>query len=423
MPFMGTHSIDDFESGTRCAIAGGTTHVIDFMIPPRTGSLLETYRQWAEKSQGKAYCDYGFHACVTAWNDKVAKELAVLAREHGVTSCKHFLAYKGSLMLAAPEVIASFTLCKQLGILPMVHAEDGEMVAHQQRVIFESGIHGPEGHPLSRPPPMEALAVRMSTSFAELVNCPIYIVHNSCREAALEIRIAQERGVRVIGEVIVAHLMRDRSACSDPDWDLAAAHVLSPPLRAPEDMQALWAALQAGTLTVTGSDHCAFTRAQKRAGKEDFRLIPNGMLGIEERMLAIWERGVNSGRISREEFVNMTSTAAARVFNLYPRKGAVAVGSDADLVVWDPALERVISARTHQSRAEINPLEGTRCLGAPSVTIVGGRLAYHHLRGVLARPDWGRYVPRPAFGSAFSLVPRRDTVIQEERARMAALRA
>jgi dihydropyrimidinase len=405
LPFMGTVAADDFYSGTAAGLAGGTTCIIDFVIPDPKEPLLAAYqkwRGWAEKSAA----DYGFHVAVTWWSEQVHADMAALVQQEGINSFKHFMAYKNAIMADDETLVNSFRRALELGAMPTVHAENGELVFQLQKQIVEQGISGPEGHPLSRPPAVEAEAAQRAIAIAEVLQVPLYVVHVSCAEAAEAIARARARGQRVFGEVLAGHLVVDESVYRHPDFAVAAAHVMSPPFREKRHQEVLWRSLQAGSLHTTATDHCTFCAPQKAAGREDFRMIPNGCGGIEERMMVVWDAGVNTGRLTASEFVAVTSANAAKIFNLYPRKGAIAVGSDADLVLWDPEASRTISAKTQRSRVDYNVFEGRTVTGVPTHTISQGKVVY--ARGDLrAERGAGRYLKRPAFAPVFAALGRK----------------
>lgn len=396
LPFMGTVSVDDFLSGTACAAAGGTTMIIDFAIPAPGQSLLETYAIWRERAR-KATTDYSFHMAITWWSPEVAEEMTILAREHGVNSFKHFMAYKNAIMVDDATLIESFTRARDVGAICMVHAENGDLVFRMQQEIVARGIVGPEGHPLSRPPEVEGEAANRACQIAGIVGVPLYIVHTSCRPAMEAIARAKLAGQRVFGESLVQHLVIDDSVYRDTDWRRAAHHVMSPPFRAPEHQAALWGGLQGGTIEVIGTDHCTFRTDQKAMGATDFRKIPNGTGGLEERMSVLWHHGVGSGRLTPSEFVAATSTNAARIFNVHPKKGTIAVGSDADIVVWDPDATRTLSARSHHSRNDFSIFEGMRVTGAAAITLSRGTVLWENGR-LTPLEGHGCYVHRPCFG-------------------------
>jgi dihydropyrimidinase len=397
LPFMGTVTADDFYTGTAAGLAGGTTTIIDFVIPNPQQSLLEAYhtwRGWAKKAAG----DYTFHVAVTWWDDSVHEEMGVLVRNHGVNSFKHFMAYKNAIMADDETLVKSFRRALELGAIPTVHAENGELVFQLQQDLLRRGITGPRAHPLSRPPEVEAEAANRAIAIANVLGTPVYIVHVSCAESLEAIARARAKGQRVYGEALAGHLIVDDSVYDSADLEFARAHVMSPPFRSRHHQDALWQGLQGGNLHTTATDHCTFCAEQKAAGKDDFTKIPNGCGGVEDRMAVVWDEGVGSGRLTPSEFVRITSANAAQIFNIYPRKGLVAVGSDADLVVWDPAASRTISARTQYAKGGFNVFEGRTVRGVNTHTVAAGQLVYvdGDLRAV---PGAGRHVDRPAFTS------------------------
>lgn len=395
LPFMGTVASEDFFSGTTAGAVGGTTSIIDFVIPSPQENILDAYRKWRGWAE-KAATDYSFHVAITWWDDSVHKDMGTLVHEHGVNSFKHFMAYKNAIMAEDEVLVNSFLRARELGALCTVHAENGELVFHLQQEMLRQGITGPEGHPLSRPPEVEGEAANRAIRIAQVLNVPIYVVHNSCIEAVEAITRARGEGQRVFGEVLAGHLLVDDSVYRNPDFDTAAAYVMSPPFRAPEHQKALWKALQAGHLQTTATDHCCFCAPQKAMGRGDFTKIPNGTGGVEDRMHVLWHHGVGKGRLTPNEFVAVTSTNAAKIFNIYPRKGLIAAGADADLVVWDTKKSRRISAKTHHQKVDFNIFEGMEVTGINTVTIAQGKVVYKDgdvrtVRGA------GRYIDRPAF--------------------------
>jgi dihydropyrimidinase len=400
LPFMGTVTMDDFYTGTAAALAGGTTSIIDFVIPDPQEPLMDAFRKWRGWAE-KAASDYSFHVAVTWWDESVHRDMGTLVSEEGVNSFKHFMAYKNAIMCDDETLVNSFQRCLELGAMPTVHAENGELVYLLQKTVAEMGIRGPEGHPLSRPPMVEAEAANRAIAIADVLNVPIYVVHVSCIEAAEAIARARARGQRVYGEVLAGHLVLDDSVYRHPDFATAAAHVMSPPFRPKGNQEFLWRGLQSGNLHTTATDHCTFCAAQKAAGKDDFSKIPNGCGGVEERLAVIWEEGVNTGRLTPSEFVAITSTNTAKLFNIYPQKGSVSVGADADLVVWDPAGTKTLSVKTQHSKGDFNVFEGRTVRGIPSHTISQGELVFVQgdLRAVRGK---GRYIKRPPFGASFA---------------------
>ncbi len=405
LPFMGTVTMDDFFTGTAAGLAGGTTSIIDFVIPSPQQSLLEAYQTWRGWSE-KSASDYGFHMAITWWDESVKRDMGTLVQQEGINSFKHFMAYKNAIMCDDETLVNSFKRALELGAMPTVHAENGELVFMLQKEIAGMGITGPEGHPLSRPPAVEGEAANRAIAIADVLNVPIYVVHVSCIEAAEAIARARARGQRVYGEVLAGHLVVDDSVYRHPDFATAAAHVMSPPFRPKGHQEFLWRGLQSGNLHTTATDHCTFCAAQKAAGKDDFAKIPNGCGGVEERLAVIWDAGVNTGRLTPSEFVAITSTNAAKLFNIYPQKGCVSVGADADLVVWDPQGTKTLSAKTQHSKGDFNIFEGRTVRGIPSHTLSQGSLVY--VQGDLrAEQGAGRYVKRPAFGSNFDAARKR----------------
>jgi dihydropyrimidinase len=278
----------------------------------------------------------------------------------------------------------------------LVHAENGDVVARMQEALLERGIDGPEGHAFSRPPEVEGEATNRAIMIADMTGVPLYVVHTSCRESHEAIARARAGGKRVYGEPLIQHLLLDAGEYANRDWNHAARRVMSPPFRDKAHQDSLWAGLQSGSLQVVATDHCAFTTDQKRLGLGDFRKIPNGTGGLEDRLPLLWTAGVNTGRLTKEEFVAVTSANIARILNIYPRKGRLAIGSDADIVVWDPAASKIISAKDQLSRIDYNVFEGFCCLGAPVATLSRGRVAY--AKGELrAEKGDGQYVERPPF--------------------------
>ncbi len=392
LPFMGTVASEDFFSGTSAAAAGGTTTIIDFVIPDPKEPIVAAFKKWRGWAE-KAASDYAFHVAITWWDESVKQDMIALAREHGVSSFKHFMAYKNAIMCDDEVLVNSFTTARDLGALCTVHAENGELVYRLQKEVFENGITGPEGHPLSRPPEVEGEAANRAIRIAEVLGVPLYVVHTSCIDALEAIARAKLEGQRVFGEVLSQHLVIDDSVYRNTNWDHAAHYVMSPPFRSKEHQDALWRGLQAGVLQTTATDHCCFCTPQKRAGVDDFRKIPNGTGGVEDRMAVLWTHGVRTGRLTPSEFVAATSTNAARIFNL-TKKGSLAPGFDADVVVWDPTKARTISVKTHHQKIDFNIYEGMQTVGNPAVTLSRGRVLWKD--GQLhTQAGTGRYVPRP----------------------------
>ena len=399
LPFMGTVASEDFYTGTAAGLAGGTTMIIDFVIPAPQQNIIEAYQQWREWSE-KAVADYSFHVAITWWDETVHADMKTLVEKYGVNSFKHFMAYKGAIMATDEILVNSFNRALELGAMPTVHAENGEMVAQLQNKIFEMGITGPEGHPLSRPPEVEGEAASRAISIANVYGVPLYVVHVSTKQSLEAITRARNTGQKVFGEVLAGHLLIDESVYLDKNFESAAAHVMSPPFRAKEHQDALWKGVLSGNLQTTATDHCCFCADQKAAGKDDFRKTPNGTAGVENRMEVLWHHGVNTGRLNMNEFVKLTSTNAAQIFNIYPRKGSISVGADADIVVWDPEASKTISAKTHHQNIDFNIFEGMKVKGCASHTISAAKVVYANGELKVERGA-GRYIERPAYASFY----------------------
>lgn len=397
LPFMGTVASEDFFTGTSAAAAGGTTMCIDFVIPSPQENIVDAWKKWRGWSE-KAACDHSFHVAITWWDDTVHRDMETLTKEYGVNSFKHFMAYKGAIMCDDEVLVNSFSRARELGALATVHAENGELVWRLQQEIYNKGIRGPEGHPLSRPPEVEGEAANRAIRIAEVLGVPLYLVHTSCIDALQAVTRAKLEGQRVFAEVLAQHLVIDESVYRNKDWRFAAHHVMSPPFRSKEHQEALWAGLQSGMIQTTATDHCCFCTPQKEMGLEDFRSIPNGTNGIEDRMSVIWEHGVRTGKLTPSEFVAVTSTNAAKIFNIHPQKGTIEPGADADVVVWDPERSRTISAETHNQNIDFSIYEGMTVTGVPAVTISQGNVVYEDGELKTVRGA-GRYIKRPCFPS------------------------
>lgn len=394
MPFMGTYSSDDFESGTRAGLAGGTTMVVDFCLPGPEESLLSAIQRWDNKSTS-ANCDYSFHMAITWWGEQVFDEMKTVVQDKGINTFKHFLAYKGALMVNDDELYASFQRCAALGATPMVHAENGDVIAELSAKLLAEGNTGPEAHAYSRPSQVEGEATNRAIMIADMAGAPLYVVHTSCEEAHEAIRRARMQGKRVWGEPLIQHLTLDESEYFNKDWDHAARRVMSPPFRNKKHQESLWAGLQSGSLSVVATDHCAFTSKQKRSGLGDFTKIPNGTGGLEDRLPMLWTHGVATGRLTKNEFVAVTSTNIAKILNCYPKKGAILVGADADIVVWDPEKEKTITAKNQQSSIDYNVFEGKEVKGLPRFVLTRGHLSIND-GNVQTQEGQGKFVGRDA---------------------------
>jgi dihydropyrimidinase len=394
MPFMGTYSSDDFESGTRAALSGGTTMVVDFVLPNPGQGLLDAKQMWHNKST-RANCDYSYHMAVTWWGEQVFDEMKTVIEKEGITTFKHFMAYKGALMVNDDELFASFKRLGELGGIALVHAENGDVVAELQAKFMAEGNTGPEAHAYSRPSQVEGEAANRAIMIADMAGVPLYVVHVSCEEAHEAIRRARQQGKRVWGEPLIQHLTLDESEYFNKDWDHAARRVMSPPFRDAKHQESLWHGLMSGSLSVVATDHCAFTTEQKRYGVGDFTKIPNGTGGLEDRMPMLWTHGVGTGRLTPNEFVAVTSTNIAKILNCYPKKGAILVGADADIVVWDPEKEKTITASAQQSAIDYNVFEGHKVKGLPRFTLTRGHVAVHDGE-IKTQEGHGEFVARKA---------------------------
>ncbi len=393
MPFMGTSTAETWESGTFAAASGGTTMIVDHIISSST-DLLGPLALWEERAARQASIDYGFHMSITGWSRDIWAQMADCV-DRGVNTFKHFMASKGALMVNDDQMFASFTRCRELGAIPFVHAENGDLIAGLQQKLLAEGNRGPEAHAYSRPATVEGEATNRAIMIADAVGVPVYIVHTSSEEAHEAIRRWKQAGTRVWGEPLIQHLLLDEGEYANPDWNHAAQRVMSPPFRDKRHQDSLWAGLAAGTLSVVATDHCAFTTKQKQLGRGDFTKIPNGTGGLEDRLSLLWTHGVATGRITMNEFVAVTSTNIAQILSIYPQKSAILVGADADIVVFDPSATKTISAATQKSAIDYNVFEGFTVTGLPRYTLSRGTVLWGP-KGGAPQPGHGQHVRRTA---------------------------
>jgi dihydropyrimidinase len=392
MPAGDITSADDFETGTRAAAFGGTTTVVDFATPEPGESLLSAFETWMRKAEGRASVDYGFHMAVREVEDTTLAEMTRLTREEGVTSFKLYLAYPGVLQVDDASFFRALLGARECGALTLVHAENGGVIGVLVKRARARGETAPRHHPLTRPPETEAEATARAISMATVAGAPLYVVHLSCAAALAHVTTARDRGLPVFAETCPQYLFLSVAEYDRPGFE-GAKYVMSPPLREPADQEALWRGLAAGDLQVVATDHCPFTLADKERGRLDFSRIPNGAPGIETRMMLLWDGGVRAGRIDARRFVELTATGPARVFGLWPSKGTIAVGADADLVVWDPERETTLSVETLHMRVDYNPYEGRVVRGGPRVVMSRGEVIVDHGEWK-GRPGRGRFLKR-----------------------------
>lgn len=394
MPMGDLRTSDDFETGTIAAACGGTTTVIDYATQSPGGTLRAAVDGWMARAAGRAVIDFGFHVCVADLRPRVEAELDELLA-FGVSSFKLFMAYPGRLMLDDGAIFRVLRKTAANGGLVCLHAENGWVIDVLVRAALAAGQAAPRFHAATRPPPVEAEAVQRGIALAEMAGAPIYIVHLSSAPAMDQVSEARGRGVAVLAETCPQYLCLSDELYDAPGFD-GARFVMSPPLRPAAMQDALWRGLATGDLSVVATDHCPFLLADKARGRDDFSRIPNGAPGIEHRLALLYDAGVHAGRLSLERFVDVVAAAPARIFGLYPKKGIVATGADADLVVFDPAGSTTISAATHHMRVDYNPYEGRRLAGAIDLVMARGEVVCSHGRFV-GTPGRGRFLPRAPF--------------------------
>jgi dihydropyrimidinase len=372
LPFMATFAKDTHETGSIAALVGGTTTYIEMCCPNRNDDALEGYQLWKSKADGKSACDYAFHMSVTKFAKETESQLQEIVAD-GTASFKIFLAYKNFFGVDDGEMYQTLELAKRLGVIVTAHCENAELVARLQQKLLAEGKTGPEWHEPSRPESVEAEGTGRFATFLENTGATGYVVHLSCEKALRAALDAKSRGVKIHVESVLPHLLLDKS-CAERSGVEGMKHVMSPPLRAKHNQDALWKALAAGSIDTVGTDHCPFDVEQKLLGKDSFVNIPNGIPGIEERVNLLYTQGVKRGRLDLDRFVDRASTRAAKLFGLFPRKGTIAVGSDADLVVYDTNYRGVVSAKAQHTNNDYNGFEGMEIEGRPSVVTVRGKI-------------------------------------------------
>jgi dihydropyrimidinase len=388
MPFGGTTSADDFETGTTAAAFGGTTSIVDFAIQYRGQTLHHAMETWAKKAEGKAVIDYGFHMIITEINDQVEGEMDAMVRQ-GITSFKLFMAYPGVFMLDDGSIFKALLRTGKNGGTICMHAENGGVIDVLVQRALAEGKTAPKYHALTRPARAEAEATHRAIAMSEIADVPIYIVHLSATEALEMVTEARDRGLPAFAETCPQYLFLSYDNYEEPDFE-GAKYVMSPPLREKAKRQELWRGLAFNDLQCISTDHCPFCmKEQKELGRNDFSKIPNGAPGIETRMSLVYDGGVREGRITLNRFVELTSTSPAKIFGLFPRKGTIAPGSDADLVVFDPNRTFTLSAKTLHMKVDYNPYEGRKVTGATDTVLSRGRLVIEN----------GKFVGRVGQGS------------------------
>lgn len=400
MPFGGTVTKDDFETGTIAAAFGGTTTIIDFCLTNKGEPLKDAIETWHKKSKGKAVIDYGFHLMIGEVNDAVLSELPSVIEKEGITSFKVFMAYKNVLQADDETLFQTLVAAKELGALVMVHAENGDVIDYLVKKALKEGKTEPIYHALTRPPEIEGEATERAATFTGLANSQLYVVHVTCAEAARKITEARENGADIWGETCPQYLVLDQSYLERENFE-GAKYVWSPPLREKWNQDILWNALKNGQLHTIGSDQCSFDfKGQKDLGRDDFSKIPNGGPIVEDRVSILFSEGVKKGRITLNQFVDVTSTRAAKLFGLYPKKGTIAVGADADIVIFDPDIERTISAETHRMAVDYSAFEGMKVTGEPVSVLSRGEFVIRDKKFV-GKLGAGQYLKRAKYGADY----------------------
>ena len=397
MPFGGTVTIDDVESGQTSAAFGGTTCHVDFCIQGKGQTFADALAGWRAKAEGKQVIDMGYHMAVTDLKEGGTLEDLAALPDEGVTSYKLFMAYKGALQVDDETLFKTMEVAADTGALVMVHAENGDAIDVLVKAALAAGRTEPHWHALTRPPELEGEATNRAIQLARIAGCPLYVVHVSCKESVEPIALAREKGWDVWGETCTQYFFVDYSFLERPDFE-GGKYVYTPPPRDIANQEVLWDAVRTDELSVISTDHCAFLwDGQKSLGRDDFSKIPNGGPGLENRLQMIHHFGVREGRITLNRMVELLATNPARLFGLYPRKGSLAVGSDADIVIFDPEKRVTISAKTHHSRCDYSLYEGTEVVGSPEIVLLRGNVLVEN-GALVASPGVGRFVARAKFG-------------------------
>src|SRR5436190_19784464 len=391
MPFMGTFSSDTYETGTRAALFGSTTMVIDFILQKQGNSLHDALNEWKSRSDNNCVGDYSFHMAVTDFNDDTKKEIKDFIEEEGITSFKTFMAYKGALMIDDRQMIGLMEEVKKHGGLINVHATNGDMIDYLTQKHRGEGKLSPLYHYLSQPEITEAEASERFVDMASYTGCPGYIVHLTCEGALNAVRNATKRNQKMFVETCIQYLILDASLY-EQNFE-GAKWVMSPPLREKKDQATLWAGINQGLVQVVATDHCPFKWEQKLMGKDDFSKIPNGHPAIENRMELLYSEGVTTGKITLNKYVEVTSTNAAKIFGMFPRKGTIAPGSDADIVIFDPIEKHKISASTHHMNVDYSAYEGWEVKGKVKTVLLRGKVAIDNNECKLEK-GYGKFIKR-----------------------------
>jgi dihydropyrimidinase len=394
MPFMGTHSSDNYETGTRAALFGGTTMVIDFILQTQGKSLRSALEEWQGRSDGNCVGDYSFHMAVTDFNDQTRAEIRQMIEDEGIVSFKTFMAYKGALMIDDRQMVGLMQEVKQHGGLINVHATNGDMIDYLIAKHRAEGKLSPLYHYLSQPEVTEAEASGRFADLANYTGCPGYIVHLTCEGALDAVRNATRRNQKVFVETCIQYLILDASLYERED---GAKWVMSPPLRQKKDRETLWAGINQGLVQVVATDHCPFKWEQKLMGKEDFSKIPNGHPAIENRMELLFSEGVAKNRITLNKFVEVACTNPAKIFGMFPRKGTIAVGSDADIVIFDPNERHTLSAKTHHMNVDYSGYEGWEVTGKVKTVLLRGKVAIDNGQCTV-QTGYGQFIKRNRVG-------------------------